>query len=103
MERKIVLATSCHWISVETFSCSPAARWTARQPSERERERAKLLGIPQEAVTKLADAKLATFGQFAFITGFQPGSSDKQPFIESLSEGLGNTPDAAELASWRRL
>lgn len=70
---------------------------------QRERERAKLLGIPQEAVTKLADAKLATFGQFAFITSFQPGSSDKQPFIESLSKGLGNTPDAAELASWRRL
>lgn len=86
MERKIVLATSCHWISVETFSCSPAARWTA-----------------QEAVTKLADAKLATFGQFAFTSSFQPGSSDKQPFIESLSKGLGNTPDAAELASWRRL
>ena len=67
------------------------------------KERAKVLGIPSDAVTKLSDAKLATFGQFAFLSSFQPGSSDEQPFVEALTKVLGSTPEAAELACWRRL
>ena len=67
------------------------------------KERAKTLGVPAEALTKLTDAKLATFGQFAFISSFQPGSTDEQPFVEALSKVLETTPEAAELACWRRL
>eukprot|EP00435_Cladocopium_sp_Y103_P048455 s3318_g14.t1 len=67
------------------------------------RERAKTLGITDAAVTKLSDAKPATFGQFAFLSSFQPGSSDEQPFIDALSKILGEVPDPAQLASWRRL
>ena len=67
------------------------------------KERAKVLGIPSDAITKLSDAKLATFGQFAFLSSFQPGSSDEQPFVEALTKVLGSTPEAAELACWRRL
>ena len=67
------------------------------------KERAKTLGVPAEALTKLTDAKLATFGQFAFISSFQPGSTDEQPFVEALSKVLETTPEAAELARWRRL
>jgi hypothetical protein len=67
------------------------------------RERAKTLGLPETAVARLADSKLATFGQFAFLSSFQPGSSDEQPFVDALSKVLGTTPEAAELACWRRL
>lgn len=67
------------------------------------KERAKVLGISPEAITKLSDAKLATFGQFAFLSSFQPGSTDEQPFVDSLTKVLGTTPEAPELACWRRL
>ena len=67
------------------------------------RERAKALGLPDSSITTLSDAKLATFGSFAFISSFQPGSSDEKPFIDALSSVLGGTPDQAELACWRRL
>eukprot|EP00435_Cladocopium_sp_Y103_P044084 s317_g12.t1 len=67
------------------------------------RERAKTLGLSDADVTKLSDAKLATFGQFAFLSSFQPGSSDEQPFLDALSKILGSTPEPAQLASWRRL
>ena len=32
------------------------------------KERSKALGISADALTKLEDAKLATFGQFAFLS-----------------------------------
>ena len=67
------------------------------------RERAKALGLPEAGVTKLADSKLATFGQFAFLSSFQPGSADETPFVEALAKVLGDQPEAAELACWRRL
>ena len=67
------------------------------------RERAKTLGLPDSAITKLSDSKLATFGQFAFLSSFQPGSADEKPFVEALSKVLGEEPEPAELACWRRL
>eukprot|EP00435_Cladocopium_sp_Y103_P043049 s3762_g12.t1 len=67
------------------------------------KERAKTLGLPDSALTKLSEAKLATFGQFAFLSSFQPGSSDETPFVEALTKILGSAPDAGELACWRRL
>ena len=66
-------------------------------------ERAKALGLPETSLTKLGDAKLATFGSFAFLSSFQPGSTDEKPFVEALSNVLGSTPEQAELACWRRL
>ena len=67
------------------------------------RERASKLGLPEASVNRLADAKLATFGQFAFISSFQPGSADEQPLVDALTKVLTVTPEAAEMASWRRL
>ena len=67
------------------------------------RERAKTLGLSDAAITKLSDAKLATFGQFAFLSSFQPGSADEGPFVEALTKILGAEPEPAELACWRRL
>lgn len=64
------------------------------------KERAKTLGLPDSAITKLVDNKLATFGQFAFLSSFQPGSSDETPFVDALSKILGSEPDPAELACW---
>ena len=63
------------------------------------RERAKTLGLPDSAITKLSDSKLATFGQFAFLSSFQPGSADEKPFVEALSKVLGEEPEPAELAA----
>ena len=67
------------------------------------KERAKTLGLPEAAVARLADSKLATCGQFAVLSSFQPGSSDEQPFVDALAKVSGTTPEAAELACWRRL
>ena len=41
------------------------------------KERALRLGLPEAAINRLVDSKLATFGQFAFISSFQPGSADE--------------------------
>ena len=67
------------------------------------KERALKLGLPEASITRLSDAKLATFGQFAFISSFQPGSADEQPLIDALTKILTVEPGPAELASWRRL
>ena len=67
------------------------------------KERAKALGLPDASLTKLADAKLATFGSFAILSSFQPGGSDEKPFVDALSSVLGGMPEQAELACWRRL
>ena len=67
------------------------------------KERARSLGLPDASVTLLVDARLATFGQFAFLSSFQPGGTDETPFVQALAKVLGETPEPAELASWRRL
>ena len=52
------------------------------------RERAKTLGLSDAAITKLSDAKLATY---------------EGPFVEALTKILGAEPEPVELACWRRL
>lgn len=67
------------------------------------KDRAKQIGLPDSAVTALADQNLATFGQFAFLSGFQPGSTDEKPFVDALTKILGQAPSPGDLAGWRRL
>ena len=67
------------------------------------KERALRLGLPEAAINRLVDSKLATFGQFAFISSFQPGSADEKPLVEAITKILTEAPSATELASWRRL
>ena len=67
------------------------------------KERALRLGLPEAAINRLVDSKLATSGQFAFISSFQPGSADEKPLVEAITKILTEAPSATELASWRRL
>ena len=57
-------------------------------------------------MAKLQAKKLSTYGAFAFLSSFQPGSSDERPFVRALASAL----DVAEadlndavLSSFRRL
>ena len=53
--------------------------------------------------SKLVAANLGTFGQFAFVSSFQPGSADEQPFVDALAKVLNAQPLPGALASYRRL
>ena len=67
------------------------------------RDRAEKIGLPSADIDVLARSNLGTFGQFSFLSSFQPGSSDETPFTDALVKVLGHTVDAGALAGWRRL
>ena len=69
-------------------------------------ERARQVNISETHLAKLQAKKLSTYGAFAFLSSFQPGSSDERPFVRALASAL----DVAEadlndavLSSFRRL
>ena len=69
-------------------------------------ERARQVHISQEHIDKLKAKKLNTYGAFAFISSFQPGSADERPFVRALASALDVTEadlSDAVLASFRRL
>lgn len=69
-------------------------------------ERGAQFGISSSLLKKLQDKNLSTFGQFAFISSFQPGSSDEKPFVRALAAALDVDESAIEsgvLAAFRRL
>ncbi|CAK9055714.1 unnamed protein product [Durusdinium trenchii] len=61
------------------------------------------IGLPEAAIASLQGQNLATFGQFAFVSSFQPGSPDETPFVTALTKVLGEPPSPGDLAGWRRL
>lgn len=67
------------------------------------RDRALAIGLPSADLDLLARSNLGTFGQFSFLSSYQPGSSDESPFVEALTKVLGHAVDAGQLAAWRRL
>eukprot|EP00434_Breviolum_minutum_P046212 symbB.v1.2.041655.t1/scaffold8457.1/size11431/1 len=69
-------------------------------------ERAKQVHISEGHIEKLRAKKLNTYGAFAFISSFQPGSADERPFVRALASALDETEadlSDAVLASFRRL
>ena len=69
-------------------------------------ERGAQFGISSSLLKKLQDKNLSTFGQFAFISSFQPGSSDEKPLVRALAAALDVDESAIEsgvLAAFRRL
>ncbi|CAK9015463.1 Uncharacterized protein (Fragment) [Durusdinium trenchii] len=67
------------------------------------KDRARQIGLPEAAIASLEGQNLATFGQFAFVSSFQPGSPDETPFVTALTKVLGEPPSPGDLAGWRRL
>lgn len=67
------------------------------------KDRARQIGLPEAAIASLQGQNLATFGQFAFVSSFQPGSPDETPFVTALTKVLGEPPSPGDLAGWRRL
>ena len=69
-------------------------------------ERARLIKISEEHLSKLKAKRLNTYGAFAFISSFSPGSSDERPFIRALAKALDCAEDALDegtMAAFRRL
>lgn len=69
-------------------------------------ERARSINISEEHLGKLKAKRLNTYGSFAFISSFSPGSSDERPFIRALSKALDCAEDALDegtMAAFRRL
>ena len=61
------------------------------------RDRAKAIGLPDADIQQLVDVNLGTFGQFAFLSSFQPGSTDEQPFVDAIKKILGAEPSEGHL------
>ena len=72
-------------------------------------ERARLIKISEAHLAKLKAKRLNTYGAFAFISSFSPGSSDERPFVRSLAKTLDcaeedlDSKDEGTLAAFRRL
>ena len=66
-------------------------------------DRARQIGVSPDGIAALKRRSLNTFGKSAFLSAYQPGSADEGPLITALEEVLGARPDAANMASWRRL
>ena len=66
-------------------------------------DRARQIGVSLDGIAALKRRSLNTIGKFAFLSAYQPGSADEGPLVTALEEVLGARPDAANMASWRRL
>ena len=51
-------------------------------------ERARQVNISETHLAKLQAKKLSTCGAFAFLSSFQPGSSDERPLVRALASAL---------------
>lgn len=67
------------------------------------KDRATAIGLVKADLDVLERNNLCTFGQFSFLSSYQPGSSDETPFVDALTKVLGHAIDAGQLAGWRRL
>ena len=67
------------------------------------RARATEIGLPDDAIDRLKDGGVRSFGAYAFITSYQPGQADEAPLITALTDTMGRAPTNAETIALRRL
>lgn len=65
--------------------------------------RALEIGVEKDDLEKLAEKGVATFGQYAFICPFAPGSTDEKLLIDALTELLGEEVPPGKMIAFRRL
>lgn len=65
--------------------------------------RALEIGVSQDDLDKLKEKGVATFGQYAFICPFAPGSTDEKLLTDALTDILQKAVEAAEMIAFRRL
>ena len=65
--------------------------------------RALEIGITEVVVNKLAEANVATFGQYAFIAPNKPSSSDEKQFKDAIDSIMDREVTPAEMVGFRRL
>lgn len=67
------------------------------------KQRARLVGVPDEVVGKLVDSGLDTLAKYAFCSSYVPGQADERPFIDVVARALERDATVGELASLRHL
>lgn len=67
------------------------------------KSRALEVGIEEADLDLLEAGNVSTFGQFAFVCPFAPGSTDESPLVDALSAILGTAPPPAKMIAFRRL
>jgi hypothetical protein len=65
--------------------------------------RASAIGISDGVFRLLEGANIDTFGKFAFVCSYQPGTSDETPFLEMIKKVLSRDPTVEEQSLLRRL
>ena len=66
-------------------------------------QRAREIGLADEAVKSLTDEGIRTMALFAFSCNFSPGASDERPFTDLIKKLLRRDPSTLELSCMRRL
>lgn len=61
------------------------------------------MGISVGDLKKLEEAKVTTFGQYAFICPFTPNSSDESALVTAPTDILADAPGPAAMIPFRRL